>query len=61
MGKYKEGDRVFDKYCGEYGTVIGYEDHLVKIAYDQDHGCDSNVDYAGEENLIPANESEGGT
>ena len=60
MGKYKEGDRVFDTYCGEYGTVIGYDGCLVKIAYDQDCGCDSNIDYAGEENLIPTTEPKGG-
>ncbi|MDR0286412.1 MAG: hypothetical protein LBI03_01695 [Clostridiales bacterium] len=54
MGKYKEGDRVFDKDCREFGTVIGYCAGLVKVAYDQDNGCDTNIDYADENDLEDA-------
>ena len=51
MGKYKKGDRVFDTFCSEYGMVAGHYKDLVKVEYDQDCGCDSNLDLAEEKDL----------
>ena len=52
LKKFKTGQRVFDKGCGEYGTVVNYtESGDVVVEYDHDFGCDSNIDECPEEDL----------
>lgn len=44
MNRLKEGQRVFDAECGEYGTVLQYiSKNTVAVEYDRDWGCDSSV------------------
>lgn len=44
MNRFKEGQRVFDKECGEFGKVLQYTSkQTVAVEYDQDFGCESNI------------------
>jgi len=54
MGKFREGERVFDIYCGEYGNVVGYNGNIVEVLYDNDYASDSLIDTADESELISA-------
>ena len=51
MGQFKKGDRIFDTYSGEFGTVVEYQYGLVRVEYDQNYGCDSSIDFSNENNL----------
>ena len=44
MERLKEGQRVFDTDCGEFGAVLQYvSETTVAVEYDHDWGCDSSV------------------
>lgn len=53
--EFNIGQRVFDKFCGEYGTVIEcVGDSEILIQYDQDFGCNTSVDLVSVQDLILA-------
>lgn len=53
------GARVFDRECGEYGTVLHFLSRsVVAVQYDQDYGCEKNTCAVDLEHLELAGEND---